>query len=213
MVVVVVVDVVGVVVVPVHRLCAWVRSAASCCWSASGRLVLGQRGLVLGDWRSESRAGRPAVRGGRRRRRARRRRRRRGVRSPSEDWLFSSSTSLASSALSVDWADETDSLSAVVSSVPSVCPAVTCWPDGRRDRGHLAGDLEGGGGVADRLDVADDGHGLPDVGPGDAWPCGSPAPPPLTAAQAATPPPSTTSSDEGTDEDGAPVAGTAPARA
>ena len=38
----------------------------------------------------------------------------------------SSSTSLASSAATVDWADETDSLSAVVLSVPRVCPAVTC---------------------------------------------------------------------------------------
>ncbi len=28
----------------------------------------------------------------------------------------------------MDWADETDSLRAVVSSVPSVCPAVTTWP-------------------------------------------------------------------------------------
>ena len=43
-------------------------------------------------------------------------------------WLSSSSVSLASSAATVDWADDTDSLSAVVSSVPSVCPAVTTWP-------------------------------------------------------------------------------------
>ena len=35
-------------------------------------------------------------------------------------WLSSSSTSLAWSAATVDWADETDSLRAVVSSVPSV---------------------------------------------------------------------------------------------
>ena len=42
--------------------------------------------------------------------------------------LSSSSTSLASSAATVDWADETDSLRAVVSSVPSVCPAVTTCP-------------------------------------------------------------------------------------
>ena len=43
-------------------------------------------------------------------------------------WLSSSSTSLASSAATVDWADETDSLKAVVSSVPSVCPAETVCP-------------------------------------------------------------------------------------
>ena len=44
------------------------------------------------------------------------------------DWLSSSSTSLASSAATVDCADETDSLRAVVSSVPRVCPAVTTCP-------------------------------------------------------------------------------------
>ena len=44
------------------------------------------------------------------------------------DWLSSSSTSLASSALRVDSSEDTDSLSAVVSRVPSVWPAVTCWP-------------------------------------------------------------------------------------
>ncbi len=43
-------------------------------------------------------------------------------------WFSSSSTSLAWSAATVDWADETDSLSAVVSSVPRVCPAVTTCP-------------------------------------------------------------------------------------
>ena len=45
-----------------------------------------------------------------------------------DDSLSSSSTSFASSAARVDSADETASLSAVVSSVPRVCPAVTCWP-------------------------------------------------------------------------------------
>jgi len=45
-----------------------------------------------------------------------------------EAWLLSSSASLASSAARVDCADATDSLSAVVSSVPSVCPALTCSP-------------------------------------------------------------------------------------
>ena len=45
-----------------------------------------------------------------------------------DDWLLSSWASFASSALTVDCAEETDSLSAVVSRVPSVCPAVTCWP-------------------------------------------------------------------------------------
>ena len=44
------------------------------------------------------------------------------------DSFSSSSTSFAWSAASVDSADETASLSAVVWSVPSVCPAVTCWP-------------------------------------------------------------------------------------
>ena len=43
-------------------------------------------------------------------------------------WLSSSSTSLASSALSVDSDEETDSLRAVVCSVPNDWPAVTCWP-------------------------------------------------------------------------------------
>ena len=51
-----------------------------------------------------------------------------GVDAAAVDWFSSSSTSLASSALSVDCADDTDSLKAVVSSVPSVSPAVTCSP-------------------------------------------------------------------------------------
>jgi hypothetical protein len=42
------------------------------------------------------------------------------------DWFASSSTSFASSAATEDCADETDSLRAVVTSVPRVCPAVTC---------------------------------------------------------------------------------------
>ena len=41
-------------------------------------------------------------------------------------WLLSSWANLASSALRVDCAEETDSLSAVVSRVPSDSPAVTC---------------------------------------------------------------------------------------
>ena len=45
-----------------------------------------------------------------------------------EDWLASSSASFASSAFTVDWSEETDSLIAVVSKVASVCPGVTCWP-------------------------------------------------------------------------------------
>ena len=45
-----------------------------------------------------------------------------------EDSLVSSSVSFASSALTVDWADDTASLSDVVSRVPRVWPAVTCWP-------------------------------------------------------------------------------------
>ena len=45
-----------------------------------------------------------------------------------EDWLFSSCTSFASSALTVDCAEETASLNAVASSVPNDCPAVTCSP-------------------------------------------------------------------------------------
>ncbi len=44
------------------------------------------------------------------------------------DWLASSSASLAWSASTVDWSDETVSLMAVVSKVPSVWPALTCWP-------------------------------------------------------------------------------------
>ena len=44
------------------------------------------------------------------------------------DWLVSSCASFASSELRVDWSEETDSPSDVVSSVPSDCPAVTCWP-------------------------------------------------------------------------------------
>ena len=44
------------------------------------------------------------------------------------DSLSSSSTSFASSAATVDWAEDTDSLSAVASRVPSVCPAVTTCP-------------------------------------------------------------------------------------
>ncbi len=43
-------------------------------------------------------------------------------------WFSSSSTSFASAALSVDWADDTDSFRAVVSNVPSVWPAVTAAP-------------------------------------------------------------------------------------
>ena len=44
------------------------------------------------------------------------------------DWADSSSASLASSACNVDCADDTDSLRAVVSSVPNVSPAVTDSP-------------------------------------------------------------------------------------
>ncbi len=49
-----------------------------------------------------------------------------GVLDAEEDWLLSSCASFASSELRVDCAEETDSLSEVVSSVPSDCPAVTC---------------------------------------------------------------------------------------
>ncbi len=45
-----------------------------------------------------------------------------------EDWLLSSCASFASAALRVDSAEDTDSLSAVVSSVPSDCPALTFSP-------------------------------------------------------------------------------------
>ena len=45
-----------------------------------------------------------------------------------EDSPLSSCASFASSAFSVDCADDTDSLSAVVSRVPRDWPAVTCWP-------------------------------------------------------------------------------------
>src|ERR1039458_425869 len=51
-----------------------------------------------------------------------------GVVDVEEDWLLSSCVSFASSELRVDCAEETDSLSDVVSSVPIDCPAVTCWP-------------------------------------------------------------------------------------
>ena len=47
---------------------------------------------------------------------------------PLLDWFASSSASLASSALSADSSDDTFSLSAVVSSVPNVSPAVTVEP-------------------------------------------------------------------------------------
>ena len=49
-----------------------------------------------------------------------------------EDSLVSSWTSLASSEFKVDCAEETDSLSDVVSSVPNDSPAVTCWPTAAR---------------------------------------------------------------------------------
>ena len=96
-----------------------------------GRLVLGQGVLVLGDRGAlaAARAPRAGVPDPRCRRpvRGRRRGRARGPWTCPDDesddpldWFSSSSASLASSALSVDSAEETDSLSAVVSSVPSV---------------------------------------------------------------------------------------------
>ena len=83
------------------------------------------------------------------------------------DSFSSSSTSFAWSAARVDSADETASLSAVVWRVPSVCPAVTCWPGVTVTVATCPADLERGSGVADRIDVADDGHGGADVRPGD----------------------------------------------
>ena len=69
-------------------------------------------------------------------------------------WFSSSSTSFASAAFSVDWADETDSLRAVVSSVPSVWPAVTASPGVAVKVATWPAHLERGGGVADGVDVA-----------------------------------------------------------
>ena len=106
--------------------------------------------------------------------------------------LSSSSTSLASSAATVDWADETDSLRAVVSSVPSVCPAVTTCPGVTVTVATWPATWNDGRGVADRLDGADHVERRSDVGPGHRGHAVARRSLPPTSAQAATPPPSTT---------------------
>ncbi len=84
-------------------------------------------------------------------------------------------------------------------------------PGRRGDRGHLTRHLEGGGGVADRLDVADERQRRPDVGP-----CDGGDPVARRAAADLGPRRDSTADDEGADDradhDRPPVAGPAPAR-
>ena len=102
---------------------AWTRSAASCCWSvavcASSLVSVVWSCVIVLDEPPPFEAGVVVVV---------------VVEEAFEDglvevdWLDSSWASFASSALTVDWSEETVSLSDVVSSVPRDCPAVTCWP-------------------------------------------------------------------------------------
>ena len=106
----------------------------------------------------------------------------------------------------MDWAEETVSLSAVVSRVASVWPAVTfcpgvtatvaTWPPTWNE---AAASLTGST-LPTTVRV------VPMSARGDAGHAVA-GRPPLTVAHAATPPPMMTASDDGADEDGAPVAG------
>ena len=109
-------------------------------------------------------------------------------------------------------ADETVSLSAVVSSVPRVCPAVTCWPG-------VTVTVATWPATWNEAAASLTGSTLPTTSRscrcrhGSPWPCRYPAAAVADLGPGGHAAAEHDDEDDGADQDGAPVAGTAPARA